>query len=109
MIQIHTFGKCMKAVNLPSSYIFLWLVFKLPILTLLGAAVLIFSEKKIFIDSNQKIIVYDKNRNNVANYTPCLRCYGAGEFPQFNHVQSGICFRCLGAKYEELIEGNTHL
>ena len=52
-----TFGKCMKAVNLPSSYIFLWLAFKLPMLTLLGIAILIFSEKKIFIDNNQKIIV----------------------------------------------------
>ena len=52
-----TFGKCMKAVNLPSSYILLWLAFKLPILTLLGIAILIFSEKKIFIDNDQKIIV----------------------------------------------------
>ena len=52
-----TFGKCMKAVNLPSSYIFLWLVFKLPMLILFGIVVLIFSEKKIFIDNNQKIIV----------------------------------------------------
>lgn len=35
--------------------------------------------------------------------TPCYRCYGAGEFPEFNHIQSGICFRCNGERYEELI------
>jgi 5-methylcytosine-specific restriction endonuclease McrA len=33
----------------------------------------------------------------------CHRCHGAGWFPQFDHVQEGICFRCRGAKYEELI------
>ncbi len=38
------------------------------------------------------------------NYHPCHRCNGAGWFPQYNHVQSGICFRCSGEKYEELIK-----
>lgn len=33
----------------------------------------------------------------------CKRCSGAGWFPQYRHVQNGICFRCDGAKYEELI------
>lgn len=36
--------------------------------------------------------------------TPCSRCYGAGELPEFIHIQSGICFKCDGAKYEELIK-----
>ena len=31
-----TLGSCMKALNLPSSYIFIWLFFKLPIIILLG-------------------------------------------------------------------------
>ena len=36
-------------------------------------------------------------------YTPCYRCGGAGHFPQYKHVQGGVCFRCHGARYEELI------
>ena len=38
------------------------------------------------------------------NYTPCSRCGGAGWFPEYRHVQGGVCFRCHGAKYDELIE-----
>lgn len=37
------------------------------------------------------------------NYTPCIRCNGAGVFPEYRHVQNGICFRCNGNCYEELI------
>ncbi len=37
------------------------------------------------------------------NYTPCERCNGAGVFPEFKHVQNGVCFRCDGNRYEELI------
>lgn len=36
-------------------------------------------------------------------YTPCKRCHGAGVFPEYKNVQSGICFRCNGSRYEELI------
>jgi len=43
-----TFGSCMKALNLPSSYIFIWFFFKLPILILLGLATYPLIEKKIF-------------------------------------------------------------
>ncbi len=36
-------------------------------------------------------------------YVPCSRCHGAGWFPQYKHVDNGICFRCLGARYEQMI------
>ena len=35
--------------------------------------------------------------------TACYRCGGAGWFHQYKHVDNGVCFRCHGAKYEELI------
>jgi len=35
--------------------------------------------------------------------TACYRCHGAGWFPQHDHIQNGICFRCLGVKFEDLI------
>jgi len=38
------------------------------------------------------------------NYTPCLRCNGAGHFHSFRHIQGGICFRCKGERFEELIK-----
>lgn len=39
--------------------------------------------------------------NPVGSLTPCSRCYGAGWFPEYSHVQSGVCFRCLGRCFEE--------
>lgn len=49
------------------------------------------------------IPILDIEGNNIGEMTPCLRCHGAGEFPEYTHINSGICFRCDGAKYEELI------
>ena len=37
------------------------------------------------------------------NYTPCHRCNGTGYFPQYKYVENGICFRCHGERFEELI------
>lgn len=39
-----------------------------------------------------------------AKMTPCYRCHGKGKFPQYEHVENGICFRCYGKRFEELIE-----
>ena len=44
----NTLGKCLKSLNLPSSYIFIWFFFKLPILVLLGFVFFPFVEKNIF-------------------------------------------------------------
>jgi hypothetical protein len=52
-----TLGKCMDSLKLPSSYIFVWLFFKLPLLTLLGFIVFPFIEKKIFSKANSQIIL----------------------------------------------------
>ncbi len=42
-----TLGKCMKALNLPASYYFIWLFFKLPIIVLFGMALYPLIEKKL--------------------------------------------------------------
>ena len=52
-----TLGDCMKAQDLPSSYIPIWLFFKLPILILIGIAIFPFTEKKMFSDQNIRFIV----------------------------------------------------
>tara|TARA_Y100000816_G_C26101386_1_gene583832 strand:- start:526 stop:2115 length:1590 start_codon:yes stop_codon:yes gene_type:complete len=43
-----TLGECMKAQDLPPTYIPIWLLFKLPIIVLTGLALFPFIEKKIF-------------------------------------------------------------
>jgi len=42
-----TLGECMKAQSLPTSYIFIWLFFKLPIFIILSLFLYILIEKKI--------------------------------------------------------------
>jgi len=55
------------------------------------------------LHENQKIIRLDENGNEKGMLTRCFRCHGTGYFPQYDHVEGGICFRCNGARYEELI------
>ena len=43
-----TLGDCMKAQNLPTSYIFIWSFFKLPLIILFGLLIFPFLEKKLF-------------------------------------------------------------
>ena len=52
-----TLGECMKAQNLPSSYVFIWLFYKLPIFILFGILVFIFTEKKIFSNKQNVLIL----------------------------------------------------
>ena len=52
-----TLGECMKAQNLPSSYLPIWLFFKLPILILFGLIYLILNEKSFFSPSLNGIII----------------------------------------------------
>ena len=52
-----TLGSCMDAMNLPSSYIFIWLFFKLPFLSLIAFIFFPFVEKKIFSNPLHVIIL----------------------------------------------------
>jgi hypothetical protein len=56
------------------------------------------------LHNNKKVPVFDIDGNEISSYTPCNRCNGAGEFPEYIHVYDGICFECDGAKYYELME-----
>ena len=60
------------------------------------------------LDLHERIQVpYYSWRDNILienkDLIPCKRCKGAGIFPEYKHVESGICFRCHGAKYEQFI------
>ncbi len=52
-----TLGECMKAQNLPSSYLPIWIFFKLPIVILFGLIYLILNEKFFFSSSLNGIII----------------------------------------------------
>ena len=53
-----TLGECMKALNLPSSYYFIWLFFKLPLIIILGIFLFPFCENKILINRNILTRIY---------------------------------------------------
>ena len=46
--QVRFQRKCMDALNLPSSYIFIWLFFKLPLLSFIGLLAFPLIEKEMF-------------------------------------------------------------
>lgn len=58
--------------------------------------------------NNNEVPVYIERHGKLINmnFTPCIRCGGVGYFPEFKKRENGICFRCRGARYEELIELN---
>lgn len=57
------------------------------------------------LHAKHSVPVYRLEGGNLVevHLTPCSRCGGAGWFPEYKHVEGGICFRCHGAKYDELI------
>ena len=59
-----------------------------------------------YVHAHFEVPVYRLDGNTLVKvqYTLCCRCGGAGWFPEYRHVQGGVCFRCHGAKYEELIK-----
>ena len=52
-----TLGKCMKAQQLPPTYLPIWFFFKLPIINLLGLIIFPLVDKKIFKKSFNQIVV----------------------------------------------------
>lgn len=52
---------------------------------------------------NNKVPVYSEDETINMEYEPCSKCSGTGYISQYNHVQGGVCFQCMGEKY------NSHL
>jgi hypothetical protein len=55
------------------------------------------------VHKNEKVKHLNEFGEYIGELNYCQRCFGAGWFPEYNYVQNGICFRCNGARYEELI------
>lgn len=58
----------------------------------------------IKLHENETVPNLNEQGVEIGRLTYCLRCWSAGYFPQYSHVDNGICFRCEGARYEELIK-----
>src|SRR5690606_22115471 len=57
------------------------------------------------LHKNQKVPIYNSEEelNKIGELTCCSKCRGTGWFTEYLHVQGGVCFKCNGAKYNELI------
>jgi len=56
------------------------------------------------LHATEEIRHLDKDGADIGMLKPCERCHGTGYFPEYDHMEDGICFRCRGAKYEQLID-----
>ena len=45
------------------------------------------------LHNNVTVKYLDKDGNEKSGLTPCSRCYGAGWFPEYKHIEAGVCFR----------------
>jgi len=52
------------------------------------------------LHKNQYVKVFDEMGIELGAKLVCSRCHGAGWFPEYSHVQSGVCFKCLGSRFE---------
>lgn len=58
------------------------------------------------LHQKEMIPVYVRTPKGLFNkiyLTPCTRCNGAGFLPEFDYHMGGICFKCYGAKFEQLV------
>lgn len=54
-------------------------------------------------DSTEIPVYEDENMTTKLNLKKCDRCNGSGYLNEFHYHQNGICFKCDGNKYLELI------
>lgn len=56
------------------------------------------------VHKKSKIKVYANEKLIDGTYlTCCDRCNGTGYLSEFNHVHNGVCFKCNGARFEEIV------
>ena len=54
--------------------------------------------------SQEVVPVYETEdrKSLMSGIQTCKRCSGAGYFPQYRHVEAGVCFECDGKRYTNL-------
>ncbi len=64
------------------------------------------------LHQDQSVIVYveiDGQLIKKNELVACYRCGSAGYFPEYSHVENGVCFRCRGARFENFINRNKRI
>lgn len=80
-----TLGDCMKSINLPSSYYFIWLFFKLPILIIIGLIIFPIIEKKI-LDNNLKKVFIISSLITVATILILFIIFNVAIYNEIRHI-----------------------
>ena len=80
-----TLGDCMDSLNLPSSYFFIWLFFKLPILIILGVIIFPLVEKKIF-ENNINSIYYGTFCFSVSGIIFIFILFSVNIYDEIRHI-----------------------
>jgi len=57
------------------------------------------------LHQTEEVKIYQEIENELKelSYHVCSRCNGAGILPKYLHIDEGICYKCEGVRYEELI------
>lgn len=53
------------------------------------------------LHANSMIEVLNESGNVIGERQVCPRCFGAGRFPEYSHIQNGICFKCNGNRFSQ--------
>jgi hypothetical protein len=51
--------------------------------------------------NNNKVPVFSEDALVELEYEACSKCNGTGYIPEYNHIQGGICFQCIGNRYTQ--------
>lgn len=51
--------------------------------------------------NTNKVLVFSEDELVELEYEACSKCNGTGYIPQYNHVQGGVCFQCMGNRYTQ--------
>lgn len=56
------------------------------------------------IHETQQIKVYkSESKDNFVEVRPCSKCGGVGFLSEYNHFQGGVCFKCQGERFENIL------
>lgn len=57
---------------------------------------------KYHVENDVEVFKEASGTLELLNIKPCSRCNGAGGFPEYSHIENGICFKCRGTRFENL-------
>jgi hypothetical protein len=53
-----------------------------------------------FHQENSVDVFLNNDKTNKIEVDFCKKCFGAGWFPEFQHIENGVCFLCMGKRFQ---------